>query len=50
MSRSGADKVVAELTRVVDYFRKEYNLSYAEALGCLHLIIEDIVQKMRDQV
>ena len=38
MSRKGCDHFEAELVRLIDRQRLDYELSYAEALGCLTLV------------
>ena len=37
------DAFGSELQRVVDYFRREYNLSYAAAIGTLECIKHDLL-------
>lgn len=34
---TAAESFDAELTRVLDYFRSEFNLTYSEAIGVLHI-------------
>lgn len=38
MSRQGIEHFVDEVNRVVDYFRKEYQMKLAEVVGALMLV------------
>ena len=37
-----AQQFSTEISRVIEYFRMEYDLSYVEAIGTLRLIIDEI--------
>jgi len=32
------ERFVTEIEKVIDYFRKEYDLTYSEAIGAIHMI------------
>lgn len=43
MDESGTtSKFMAELSKIVDYFRAEFDITYAEAIGCLHILADDL--------
>jgi len=42
MSDIGCEHFTAEVTTIIDRFRKEYIMTYAELIGCLELIKYDI--------
>ena len=48
MGVRATDAFVSEVEAVLQRMRAEWNLTYAEAIGCLTLIIADIVQEARD--
>jgi len=40
---NSVDHFVAVMTQKIDYFRREYHLTYAEAVGALELIKGEMV-------
>ena len=43
------DRFAAEIQRVIEYFRKEYDLTYGEALGVLEIAKHaDKIYKLKD--
>lgn len=42
MSIESTKKFADEIRRVIDYFASEFNMTYAEAIGVLQMIIMDI--------
>lgn len=49
MDSNASDHFIEELERVITRFRQEYDLTYAEAIGCLELVKFDLVAEMRDE-
>jgi hypothetical protein len=49
MSREAVNSLVLEIEKQIDYFRKEFELSYAETVGCLEIIKLNIVAEMDDE-
>ena len=42
MGVEGTKKFADEIKRIIDYFSQEFDLTYAEAVGVMHMIIMDI--------
>lgn len=42
-----SDKFMTEVTRIVDYFRREYQLSYSEAIGVLEMVKHDLLSESK---
>lgn len=42
-------RFVEAIEERIDYFRKEYEMTYAEAVGCLEIIKFDLLSEMKDQ-
>ena len=38
MSKRGTEHLESELTKMVDRFRREYEMTYAEVVGTLHVV------------
>jgi len=45
MSRRGCDHFVDELERLIDRLRAEYEMTYAEVIGCLELVKADLLSE-----
>ena len=43
-----ATKLCEALHEKLDYFRMEYDMSYAEVLGTLRILEEDLLMEMRE--
>jgi hypothetical protein len=43
-------RFINEVDRVVDHYRKEYDLSYADVIGCLELVKFDLIREMERMV
>ena len=48
MPTASADAFLTELTRVIDYFRAEFDLTYMEAIGCLELTKQQLILETID--
>lgn len=48
MSRA-VDHFVDELDRLIDRFRQEYDMTYAEVIGCLHMKTSDLWLEANDE-
>ena len=48
MMVQACNNFIVELGNLVDYFRKEYNLTYAEAIGCLDIIKHRLLVECED--
>lgn len=48
MAGNASKHFCAELDSLIERFRHEYDMSYAEAIGCLELIKADLVEECRD--
>ncbi len=49
MSRLETETVIEKIERVIDYFRKEFHLSNAEAIGCLRTVKYGIHGELREE-
>lgn len=38
MSQRGTEHLCTELAAVIDHFRDEYEMTYAEVVGCLEIV------------
>ena len=43
MSQRGTQHLAEELTAVIERFRHEYEMTYAEVVGCLELVKYDVI-------
>lgn len=43
------NRFVKAIEERIDYFRREYDLTYAEAVGCMEIIKYDLMREMADQ-
>ena len=48
MGRHGADAFEREIRNQVEYFRREFTLTYTEAVGVLELVKGDIIREALD--
>jgi len=46
--RPACDNFREEVERVVDYFRREFSLTYSEAVGVLEMVKFDLLQESTD--
>lgn len=44
MSKVAEQHLVHEFDRVIDRFRQEYQMTYAQVLGCLDLLKADLIR------
>jgi len=42
-----ADHLVADITRIINRMRLEYELTYAEAVGVLEMVKADLIEEAR---
>lgn len=53
MSAETTGKFVNDLRGRIDYFRTEFHLTYAEAIGCLdilkHELLEEVLEEEKDE-
>lgn len=48
MSEAIEEKFTTELEKVVDYFRSEFDITYAQAIGSLQIIVFDLYMEARE--
>jgi len=48
MSLKSSNKFGEEVHRLIDYFRQEFRLSYAEMIGTLEIVKDDLMQELRE--
>lgn len=48
MAGKAAEHFCEELDKLIERFRQEYDMSYAEAVGCLELTKADLVRECQE--
>ena len=46
MSNSRIEAFISELDLKIEYFRQEFELTYAEAIGCLELVKHRLLREL----
>jgi len=49
MSKDSTEKFFQKVQEDIEYFRKEFDLTYAELLGALELIKADIIKEIQEK-
>ena len=48
MSKEAIDRLTEDITDRIDYYRQEYDLTYAETIGILAMIQMDLYTEIKD--
>ncbi len=46
--KNTVEAFISELDRKIEYFRQEFDLTYAEAVGCLELVKHRLIREVFD--
>ena len=48
MSQQAAEYLEGKVCAAIDYCRKEFDITYMEVIGVLHILADTMVREMRD--